>query len=58
MYEFKYDSVQGRRQLGAVGSGLEKVIPDSVEVHERSIYPSPVKVRNIYMGKEPCLCIV
>lgn len=48
MYEFKYDSVQGRRQLGSVGPGLEEVIPESVEVHGRSIYPSPVKVRIVF----------
>lgn len=44
MYEFKYDSVKGRRQLGSVGPGLEEVIPESVEVHAKSTYPSLNKV--------------
>lgn len=44
MYEFKYDSVQSRRQLGSVGPGLEDVLPESVEVLPKSTYPSPVKV--------------
>lgn len=36
----KYDSVKGRRHLGPVGPGLQEAIPESVEVHSRSTYPS------------------
>lgn len=43
-YEMKHDSVQGRRHLGPVGPDLEKVIPGSVEIHEKSTVPSPNKV--------------
>ena len=39
-YEIKYDSVKGRRHLGPVGPGLQEAIPESVEVHARSTYPS------------------
>lgn len=39
-YEIKYDSVKGRRHLGPVGPGLQEAIPESVEVHARSAYPS------------------
>ncbi|CAM9476678.1 unnamed protein product [Ectocarpus sp. 8 AP-2014] len=40
-YEIKHDSVKGRRHLGPVGPGLEKAIPESVQIHGRSTYPSP-----------------
>lgn len=43
-YEFKHDSVRGRRQLGSIGPGLEEIIPESVQVHTRRMYPSPMKV--------------
>lgn len=39
-YEMKHDSVKGRRHLGPVGPGLQKAIPESVEVHARSTFPS------------------
>ncbi|CAM9875822.1 unnamed protein product [Scytosiphon promiscuus] len=42
-YEIKHDSVKGRRHLGPVGPGLEKAIPESVDVQGKSIYPSPNK---------------
>lgn len=44
-YEMKHDSVKGRRHLGPLGPGLEKTLPGSVEIHGKSTYPSPTKVR-------------
>lgn len=43
-YEIKHDSVKGRRHLGPVGPGLEEAIPESVQIHAKSTYPSPNKV--------------
>lgn len=43
-YEFKHDSVTDRRQLGSIGPGLEKIVPESVEVYAKSTYPSRNKV--------------
>ncbi|CAM9840469.1 unnamed protein product, partial [Chrysoparadoxa australica] len=42
-YEFKYDSISGRRQLGVVGPELAAIIPGSVEVKAHNTYPNPVK---------------
>ncbi|CAN0285935.1 unnamed protein product, partial [Ascophyllum nodosum] len=42
-YEITYDRVKGRRYLGPLGLGLKHVIPESVEVHPRNTYPSPIK---------------
>lgn len=47
IYEFKYDSVTGRRQLGVLGADAERYFPESVEVVPS--YSLPSKER----GKPP-----
>jgi len=40
-YEFKYDP--GRRHLGSLGSELEGVLPEAVELVRSRVYPNPDK---------------
>lgn len=41
VFEFKYDSVAGRRQLGVIGRELESVLPESVEVVKSQAFKNP-----------------
>ncbi|CAM9903147.1 unnamed protein product, partial [Phaeothamnion confervicola] len=41
-YEFRFDSVAGRRQLGVIGADLAKVLPESVEI-KSATFPNPTK---------------
>jgi ATPase family AAA domain-containing protein 3A/B len=43
VYEFKYDAVAGRRQMGVVGPEVLDILPDGVEVKAKSSFPNPVK---------------
>jgi hypothetical protein len=42
-FEFKYDQVIGRRQLGFIPDDIEPLVPDSVSTAARMNYPNPVK---------------
>ena len=44
VYEFAYDSVAGRRQLGVIGHELESMLPDSVEIKQQSFRNPDAKV--------------
>ena len=41
VFEFKYDSVQKRRQLGVIGRELESVLPEAVEVVKSQAFKNP-----------------
>jgi hypothetical protein len=41
VYEFAYDTVRGRRQLGVVGSELESVLPEAVDVVRSQAFKNP-----------------
>ncbi len=43
-YEYKYDSVTGRKQLGVVGEEVRKYFPEAIEIVPN--YPIPTKDRN------------
>jgi len=41
LYEFAYDTVKGRRQLGVIGSSLESILPESVDVVKSQAFKNP-----------------
>ena len=41
LYEFAYDTVKGRRQLGVIGSELESILPESVDVVRSQAFKNP-----------------
>jgi ATPase family AAA domain-containing protein 3A/B len=41
IYEFAYDTVKGRRQLGVIGSSLESILPESVDVVRSQAFKNP-----------------
>ena len=41
VYEFAYDTVKGRRQLGVIGSELESVLPEAVDVVRSQAFKNP-----------------
>ena len=43
VFGFKYDSKQGRRQVGVVGPELRTVMPDSVKIVPSQPFPNPLK---------------
>ena len=43
VFGFKYDSKQGRRQVGVVGPELRTVMPDSVKIVASQPFPNPLK---------------
>ena len=43
IFGFKYDSKQGRRQVGVVGPELRQVMPDSVKIVRSQPFPNPLK---------------
>ena len=43
IFGFKYDSKQGRRQVGVVGPELKQVMPDSVKIVRSQPFPNPLK---------------
>ncbi len=45
-YEFKYDSIKGRRHLGSVGPTIEAVLPTSVSYRPSRSFPGVVGNNN------------
>jgi hypothetical protein len=43
VFGFKYDSKQGRRQVGVVGPELRTLMPDSVKIVPSQPFPNPLK---------------
>jgi ATPase family AAA domain-containing protein 3A/B len=41
VYEFAYDTVKGRRQLGVIGDELESILPESVDVVRSQAFKNP-----------------
>ena len=41
LFEFAYDTVKGRRQLGVIGSELESILPESVDVVRSQAFKNP-----------------
>jgi ATPase family AAA domain-containing protein 3A/B len=41
LFEFQYDTVKGRRQLGVIGSELESLLPESVDVVKAQAFKNP-----------------
>ena len=42
-YEFKYDSIRSRRQVGVIGQEIQHSIPGSVQVVPRQTFPNRIK---------------
>lgn len=42
-FEFRHDTVRGRRQLGVIGQELMQIVPESVSLVDKQAFPSPIK---------------
>jgi len=53
-FEFRHDTVRGRRQLGVIGQELMQIVPESVSLVDKQAFPSPIRARHLCTWKTFC----